>query len=878
TYDEDGNVVPTYIQNDDIQIIYSFNSDFSNPSNTPLPVKKLGHTLVWAKIMDKTGNIATATTYTMVYLYEDKGGEDDPDKPIDGPTDAENDPEHIKFEKFKTYNAQEYEWPVWLGSKDNRTFETTFYTLEYWKQCQADGVELDPAQAIARPIDIGEYVFDYRVGKDTTDPEDFDRRYLQAFRVKPKYVSAIWENLMVYIPDGDVQLENPTLPKATYIDAEGHLNNLDVGPLPGYVSEGVYTVNATIPNNEKGNYILKNPGNIFEITSDKDKKPKPNDAELRDDITFKKDKEYDTKPYPTPEFTGHNADNRPATVKYYDWDYYQEHYPDLDPSKAIDAPTDTGKYVFVMDIPADPDDPDGHPAEQVHQYFTVSPHPVEVTWSDLEHNFDGTMKYAHAEFKGTGDESDLDFVCEVVPGYDYVGDSLPVLAKTPNKNYTITNPNANMRIIGTVVDDIVIAPGQEFKYDDPIILKDTAADPNYYISKDDYDKDNTIVPTSDWSKVFLVDNDGNIYKWDPEYGEWVDADVPYKMHIDVNRDAGTHKVTMELKDKTQYSWKNHGTNDIEETYEIEPIKLPDEEYDVEYAYQEIWEYMDGKEIKPPVQVTLVERAKPTHRIELKSEEYTLAYENNTEPTDEALIKVQGAGNYSFYKELYFSIVENIQLLEILDGSKIAWIKAFIDDDGQAEFIGEDKDEEPVEHLVPSESGPTGGGLYLGRLHQETFIKDVLAQFVNYAEHPEWFIVKRIAVTDEEFARPDIDKHNYIPIDAADYETQYFGNSYMICLEIDGTVVDFVYAILHGDINGDGYVNAGDVGEAGRFVAQQKQFNDVPLMTYFAGVTKKENYFYNGSTLSNLGPYIANSSVETDFNLFGDTYRYLYEEE
>lgn len=878
TYDENGDVAPTYIQNDDIQIIYSFNEDFSNSStNTPLPVKKLGHTLVWAKIVDKTGNIASATTYTMVYLYEDKGGEDDPDTPIDGPTDAENDPEHIKFEKFKTYNEEPYEWPQWLGSTTGRTFETTFYTLEYWKQCQADGVDLDPNKAIPRPIDIGEYVFDYRVSKDPSDPEDEDRRYLQAFRVKPNYVSAIWSDLIAYIPDGEIQLENPTLPGAKFITAKGELKDLEVGPLPGYVSEGLYTVNATIPNNEKGNYILKNPGNIFEITADKDKKPKPNDAELRDDITFKKDKVFDTKPYPTPEFTGHNADNRTTTVKYYDWDYYQENYPDLDPSKAIDDPTDTGKYVFVMDISEDPDDPDGHPAEQVHQYFTVSPHPVEVTWSDLEHNFDGTMKYAHAEFKGVGSEKDNVFVCEVVPGYDYVGDALPVLAKTPNKNYTITNPNANMRIIGTVIEDIVIAPGQEFKFDDPIILKDTSATPNYYVSKDDYDKDNSILDAlGDLSHVFIVDNDGIIYEWDPVYGQWKEKDVPYKMHIDVNRDAGTHKVTMELKDKTQYSWKNHGTDDIEETYEIDALVLPDADYDLEYVYEKAWQYNDGKPIEPPVEVFIVDRITKI-RTQLTSDQYKLSYNNNTEPTTEAEIIIEGQGNYSFNTVQLFTITKTLRILELLPTAKVAW-NTIKYEAGMITTMGEGNDPtDVVEHKSTADMD-----LYLGCIHHQTKIEDILQQFKNYAEHPEWFIVRRFAGSDEE--ADYVDKNDatkqYVDIGTEFYQG-FFGSGYTIFLvdEETGDVLDQVAGVVYGDLDGDGLITASDADKIDTFTGLENGTIDDFDQTcfYFAGIMPRDVGYITSSASDLITSYLANIEYtdtpdDYDFNLFGGKYQ------
>ncbi|MDE5546580.1 MAG: hypothetical protein K2I88_03865, partial [Anaeroplasmataceae bacterium] len=648
----------------------------------------------------------------------------------------------------------------------------------------------------------------------------------------------------------------------------------------GYVSEGVYTVNATIKDNEKGNYILKNPGNIFEITSDKDKKPKPNDADLRDDITFKKDKEYDTTEYPDPIFTGHNAGNRPTTVKYYDWDYYQENYPNLDPSKAIDAPTDTGKYVFVMDIPADPDDPDGYPAEQVHQYFTVSPHPVEVTWSDLEHNFDGTMKYAHAEFNGIGSEATQIFTCEVVPGYDYVGDSLPVLAKTPNKNYTISNPNANMRIVGKVVEDIVIAPGQEFTYQDPIILEDTSPTTNYYVSKDDYDKDNTILDAlGDLSHVFLVDNDGIIYAWDSVYGEWKEADVPYKMHIDVNRDAGTHKVTMELKDKTQYSWKNHGTDDIEETYEIEALVLPNSDYDLEYNYVKVWQYDGGKPIEPPVEVYLVDRITKV-KTQLASDQYKLSYDKNTEPTTEAEIIIEGQGNYSFNDTQYFTITKELKILELIDKSSVEWtIVTF--ENNKMTVRGEDITEEKVEHKSTDEMG-----LYLGCMHHSTKIEDVLVQFKNYDEHPEWFVVRRPARDGEEadYIDPNDEDMKYKTITSESY-WQFFGTGYTVFLvdEETGATLDQVTGIIYGDLDGDGLLTASDADLIDEFLMLENGTIDdfSKPYYYYAGVMPRAVGFITATASDMIVEYLVymedalkgdGDPEEYDFNMFGGKYQ------
>ena len=806
-------------------------------------------------------------TYAPVYLYENGDDDDDGDDTLPKePHDAEDDP-NVDFEKFKIYDGHPYKDPIYTGHQaEDRDTETKYYPYDYWKDCHDKGIPLDPSKAIKNPTNVGDYVFifDVEASPDGTDPA---HHYEQVFRIKPKHVKAEWQDLIVYIPAGKTRLDEPKYPSAKFLTTNGTYEDLNVGPHTGEVEEGTYIVNAS-PKTPNPNYVIENLNEIFEITSNKDKVPKPNDADKRDDIEFENPKVYDTFAYTDPKFIGDNCANRVPTIEYYTWDYYNDNAGVLNPAdKLADAPINVGGYVFVMNIPADPADPINHPAEVVRQYFAITPYEVTVDWGTLTFVHDGT------EHKPTASFTDLKgntVVCEVKPGYDFVGTDLPVMALSPDPNYSLTNPHAKITITGTEIEPIIIAPNQKLEYLEPIVLYTTGTDPDYYISKEDYDADNNIVPITDWSKVFLVDVNGVIYKWDTASTEWVDANLPYTMKFDVNRDAGTHTVTTALKDKAQTSWKGLTNADLTEDYEITPLILPNAEYDVEYAFDRIWTYDNGNEIKPPVKVTLISRLDPTDRRVLNPlTDYDVTYANNTEPTDKAEIKIQGKGNYSFGELDHFSIIKNARLLELIDGSNAAWITAVIESDGSASIDGED---DPTATPLLREKAKQQD-MYLGRLHQETTIEDVLKQFVGYAAKPSDFLVKKLAKTDEEKANPEIDEEGFIPIDPSEFAGNLFANGMKVCLLTDqgnGTsqITDEVVAILHGDLNDDGFVNLNDLSEVGEFIENEGHSGTVPKYTYFDGITKRENLFYNLNTLSDIGGLI-NDGI--DFNNFGGIY-------
>lgn len=873
TVEPDGSVGPIYVNSNDIQILYSLDAAFTNPSATPIPITTSGHHLVWAKIT-AGNNYKPILTYAPVYLYEDDDDDID-DKPLPtDPSDAEKDPTNVTFDKYKVYDSHPYGGPTFIGHQaEDRKTDVIYYTYEYYKDCKDKGIPLDPDKAINAPIDVGDYVFifDIEQSPDGTDPS---RHYEQIFRVKPRPVKVEWDGLIAYIKDGKIELDTPTYPTAKYRSATGTYEPMKVGPnQPGETKEGTYIVNAYL-DTPNPNYKFSNLNEVFEITRNPDLVPKPNDAEDREDIEFDKTKVYDTHPYNDPIFKGDNAANRIPTFEYYTWDYYNKNKGVLNTADQLgSAPINVGAYVFVMHIPANPADPTSQ-AEEVRQYFTVTPYEVTVTWGPLTFVHDGTEHKPTATFVDI--ETPQNTVsCNVTPGYNYVGKDLPVMALSPDPNYSILNPHATITITGTEIDPVIIAPGQELEWLDPLILHTTGSDPDYYVSKDDYDKDNTIIPISDWSKVFLVDNNGMIYKWDTASTTWVDAQRPYTMKFDVDKHAGTHTVTTSLKDKTQTSWKGLTADDLTEDYEITPLDVKNStEWDIEYSYKTIWPYDNGKAIEPPVEIILRNRLVPTRTEKLETpKDFTLTYDNNKEPTDKAEIRIQGEGDYTFSEIKYFTIIKNRKLLELKADADAAWIEATINDNGEAVIVGEDDGTTPVAHDEIDQPN-----MYLGRLHQETTIENILKQFVGYDEKPTEFVVKKRAETPSELADPDIDVEGFIPIPSADYATMNFANGMKVCLlqdQGDGTmkVVDEAVAILHGDLNNDGVVNFADLGSVGGYIKENKTFNQVTKEYFFAGIVDRAVPVINLSTVGKIGAFTKDKT--NDFNEFGTIYTGFY---
>lgn len=578
--------------------------------------------------------------------------------------------------------------------------------------------------------------------------------------------------------------------------------------------------------------------------------PGPDDADKFPYLEYDRNKIYDKLPYPDPIYTKNPTGNH--VIQYYPWDYYwqyaKEHKNDntvvLDPTNAISNPIDAGRYVFVFKI--DENDLE-FPGREFHQEFKVYPRPVDVTWTELNQQYLGGIDQLP---KATYTDIDGNIInCTVREPQSSKGE-YSVVASTDDTNYILNNPNATFIITENVIKDIVLVPPEDgYKVGDPIILEDT--DGNKYIKQEDFEKDPSIV--EDPNNTFIVDEDGNILKYDPEKDEWVDADLPFQMEIDdsyVDPDTGEHKVNVDisLKNPIDDTWENNGKDDIHYDFPLKPMVVPSDEYDLVFEYTQIWVYT-GNPIEPEVTVYL-RNLKTNEKTILDPKNYTIGYNNNVNVTTEdslaeILFSSKEGSNYFFEDTTqYFKITASKpDILELKEDALIQFISAKFEN-GSAIIV----EDGTYEHLQAGEDG-----FFLGHLHQGTSIPDILSQFKN---NPD-----KLIVTNPEGEILEKEK----------YDETFFGSGWSISLlDDDGQPIDTVQGILYGDLNGDGDVTDVDLPIAQGFIDEPQDFAEVEAWFYFAGVADRTVGYFGDQTIITIQQYLEDT-IQFDFNSFDGKY-------
>ena len=576
--------------------------------------------------------------------------------------------------------------------------------------------------------------------------------------------------------------------------------------------------------------------------------PGPNDAD--DDpfhyLTYDDNKIYDGNPFEDPIFTPLPTGNH--DVKYYEWDYYFANIDSLDPEQAITNPVDAGKYIFVFTV--DPTSP-VNPGKEYRQAFTISPKPVEVIWENLSFKYEEGVKHIP-----TATYKDVDgklVTCTVKEPMESKG-TWDATAETDDPNYALTGFTTKFVITANLIKDVVLTPDQEFEFGKPIIITDV--DGNIYIRKEDYENDPSIVTDPD--HTLLIDEpDGDLLKWDPVKGEWVDADLPYTMTVDADPDAGEHKITISLKNPEDNAWENHGTDDIVETFYIDPIEFPNEDYELIYDYVDLWVYT-GNPIEPEPFTIYVHNLKTGEKKALDPDEYELSYNKNVNPTTEdekAEIIIKASGNYIIDDIQYFTITpDKPDILELKDDALIQFISATYDSELGAQIV----EDGTVEHISKDDED-----LFLGHLHQETTIREILAQFKN---DPEKLIVKN---------------HKGEVVEEDMYDILYFGSGFKVVLIDDANnEIDEITAILYGDLNSDGMISAPDLVAAQTFVGTKQTFELLPeeeKYYYYTGITNRSTTIFANATITTLQTYcgMIGTNPSVDFNTFDGKYPQTY---
>ena len=278
--------------------------------------------------------------------------------------------------------------------------------------------------------------------------------------------------------------------------------------------------------------------------------------------------------------------------------------------------------------------------------------------------------------------------------------------------------------------------------------------------------------------------------------------------------------------------------------------VPSDEYDLVFEYTQIWVYT-GNPIEPEVTVYL-RNLKTNEKTILDPKNYTIGYNNNVNVTTEdslaeILFSSKDGSNYFFEDTTqYFKITASKpDILELKEDALIQFISAKYELEA---IIVEDGS---VEHLEAGEKD-----IYLGHLHQETYIPDILSQFKN---NPDRLIVLK-------------EDGQILPEEL--YNETYFGSGYSVCLvDENDQVIDSIQGILYGDLNSDGVINDGDLQSVIQYVENPIDFGNLDPYYYFTGVTNRAAKQFNDNSIVSLQNFIEYAATDSnfDFNSFDGKY-------
>ena len=556
-------------------------------------------------------------------------------------------------------------------------------------------------------------------------------------------------------------------------------------------------------------------------------------------LSYTKSKEYDGDPISTPIYSTNSLGAQTL--------FFYEASDTAMANPFTDAPINAGNYFFVLTVEPYAD----FPQIIKQETFSITPKMVNLEWSGLTVAYDGQPHNPSAKYEkvdGTYQSTDdgtnilqITTIAKVAAG------KYTVNAVTTDPNYKLINGQLTdgFVIASNVVDELVLDSSLSFEYLEDIVIKDV--DGNSY----EMDADGNIIKVTDINGV-----------------ENTAPNLPYKIVYDTSGTVGTHKIYVVLKDKTNTIWTtNQDSDDLEYQFEITPMEFPNPDYQILISLEKTIWIKTGAAIEPLPIVKLVKNIDNSLvKLLENGTDYDLSYDNNVnETTDEspAVITVTCKGNYIYEDDIEFMIVKEVpKILTLKSDAKIQFITVNYDNVLNSAIFKEDG---TVEHTVPMAEEQEQ--IYLGNLHQDTSIFDVVSQFAldNF---------DLIEVFDSE--GNIIDKTEY---DAAD-DSKLFGNGYTVCL-YDSTdtekrqVTDSITGILFGDMTCDGIINISDYNQMATMlnnnVTGSDYINNNKLFEYLAGMVVRgddSEIIFNITAYNAMATYLNNLTNDTDFNNFG----------
>lgn len=507
---------------------------------------------------------------------------------------------------------------------------------------------------------------------------------------------------------------------------------------------------------------------------------------------------YNGNEYPTPSYSTDSTGAQ--TVKYY-------LASDATYSNPLEkAPTDAGDYVFILWVAADP----SHKKIKITQSFKIYQKTVSLEWGNLRVPYTGEDQSPTASYTDVkGDKIPID---KIINGLHTNKGSYEVTAIIKDSNYAISNPTKTFVIGATFIDELILDFSTPFAFGAPIIIKDYAG--------------NIYTINSDGIIISIESSDGKVNS---------DPKCPYKILVDKDPSAGTHDVFVCLLDKENNAWAtNRSVEDLSYTYTITPKVFPNPDQDLLYDFTSSWVWT-GSAIEPPVKVSVVNFG-TTDVVETLTAgvDYEIAYSNNIEVTSEvnkAEILITGKGDYSFTSTQYFSILAAAPVaLKLKKEASLIFMETTYSDEEGAVFneTGELVDKDPNQENI-----------YLGHLHQNMTIQQIIDQFENDS--------KCIKVIDQN--GNEVSEEDYIYSMGTGWTIELYDD------EKFTNKIDSIQSILFGDLDGSGTITLSDFDKVINVVTGLTTYEDLEIY-YYAGILNRDYTFITIASIDKLGVYLS----------------------
>ena len=239
-------------------------------------------------------------------------------------------------------------------------------------------------------------------------------------------------------------------------------------------------------------------------------------------------------------------------------------------------------------------------------------------------------------------------------------------------------------------------------------------------------------------------------------------------------DAGEYKIIASLKDKENFEWSStHNSDDLTVTLTISQLDITSKS-NIEVDAIPMQSYTSLEVTPEPV-------VRYLSSILTLGEDYILSYRNNVEASAQAVVRVTGIGNFKGYFEVNFTIYSTV--LKLADNCPI------LDELEYRVFTDAKNTTVEEEHNYYDKNRR----IVLVGIKAETTITEL----INMFDSDQRDLIKFYNASSRIVAKTK-------------YDNTFVGSGSKVQLyDQNGKLLDVLYLVVNGDLNGDGLVNASD---------------------------------------------------------------------